>query len=271
MKKDLFTISVCLLLICLGIIIDDIPIATGYLFSAFPELFAWLDTFIRPIFFFVASILAIILAVKKLSINVKALFSIKGHTVYGPHIYEVTLINKKDSNLIIYSIDLELPSKQIVELRNFSPPTLLKALDTRQFDIEPFTDKGPTYEALKKSKIKLSTENKYYTCKPARPKRTADVILPFRSRVHGVVVGEMARNVIVLKESKTSDYKVIQVSKSGGFTESIRGVWFLEKDLSDEDLFNFLNMLNLYDFRLYDATGLAEIIYPKKVNKEAAK
>lgn len=66
---------------------------------------------------------------KKIGNNILAqyTYSIDAHT--APRVSDVTLINKKDKALTIFSVSVVIENKSFLQLESFSPPVVLKAND----------------------------------------------------------------------------------------------------------------------------------------------
>ncbi|MCG7551950.1 hypothetical protein [Pseudoalteromonas sp. Of11M-6] len=272
MKRDGFTAFILIMVIFVGMIIDEVPKFLYFLFGNVPESIVLFDTYGRPFIYIFATYLAVKLGLKKDRQKISALFSTRVDPFYSPRIEQVTLTNEQDANVLIGSIDVKLPNGQCFILCDFNnKPFVLKALDTHTFQIEPYSEvySEITAEALRNATIYLATPRSYYRCPKTKVKGNKHAILPQRHMNHNEVIGPYSKYVLHVKETKESKLKVIQVSKTGLLSGKVKGFNEFKPDISSDEIYNFFDEIGVYSIAVMKAGFFSPVIpRPPKAGKQ---
>ncbi len=113
--KNGFSISfICILLILVGVVIDEVPISVSELYFSLLE---FINTHIKPLFFILVTYLTITLSIKKLGHDVKVYYTVKGSSYLPSQISSVILMNAKDKPVIITELLVQFPDNQAMKLK----------------------------------------------------------------------------------------------------------------------------------------------------------
>lgn len=149
------------------------------------SIFFWLPTFINTEFIksILVSVPGVVLggfslyfAYQKIGNRVLATYSIVLRGVTEERISDITLVNKKNKPITIFSIQAVINEDVVIEVENFQPALVLKPLESIYIDTSPFSHLhigSDRYKAnyLSPSKVDLYliSENKKILCKVIRP------------------------------------------------------------------------------------------------------
>ncbi|MFK3858585.1 hypothetical protein [Pseudoalteromonas rhizosphaerae] len=171
-NTNIFNIFICLLLILIGAIIDEIPSILSGGYSALLDI---INTHLKPFFFILATYLTIRLGLKKFGNEVLATCTITSEYFKPDYISSVVLTNCKDKPLVIKSILAEFKDNSHIELIKFKEPLVISAHSSNKVKIPPYSKlslNGCEYTPdLLDITIILQSDSEYIKCKEPNIKK----------------------------------------------------------------------------------------------------
>lgn len=162
MKNGVSISFICILLILVGVVIDEVPISVSELYFSLLE---FINTHIKPLFFILVTYLTITLSIKKLGHDVKVYYTVKGSSYLPAQISSVILMNAKDKPVIVTELLVQFPDNQAMKLKEFDPPLILNSLSSEKVEIEQYSKLNGNYEPkFSDAVIKLKTPSNYISC-----------------------------------------------------------------------------------------------------------
>jgi hypothetical protein len=193
-----------------------------------------------------ATAFALYFAYRRVFYKVLVTYSFGGGVISADGITSLTLVNRKDRPLTIFSIHAVLGNRNVIEIESFSPPLILKPLEAIEIRPRPFSaymmgndEYNPAYDEWNGATIWLALESRFLKCKPIssptttrmRHFRRLKFITKVTKQMNGVVYKLDSRYAI--SYGTGDDTKTAIVTKGGIIT----GDWgFAPNHLRETDL-----------------------------------
>lgn len=255
-NTNIFNIFICLLLILIGAIIDEVPSILSGGYSALLDI---INTHLKPFFFILATYLTIRLGLKKFGNEVLATCTITSEYFKPDYISSVVLTNCKDKPIVIKSILAEFKDNSHIELIKFKEPLVISAHSSNKVKIPPYSKlslNGCEYTPdLLDITIILKSDSEYIKCKEPNIKKGLSSVQITKSNreFNGFIYNESLKYALLYSENDKSytafiaangflgnewDYGQCLIAKNGGAT--INNIRQMLKD-------NAINKWILYD------------------------
>ncbi|MEM5550116.1 hypothetical protein WNY63_05155 [Pseudoalteromonas neustonica] len=255
-NTNIFNIFICLLLILIGAIIDEVPSILSGGYSALLDI---INTHLKPFFFILATYLTIRLGLKKFGNEVLATCTITSEYFKPDYISSVVLTNCKDKPLVIKSILAEFKDNSHIELIKFKEPLVISAHSSNKVKIPPYSKlslNGCEYTPdLLDIKIILQSDFEYIKCKEPNIKKGLSSVQITKSnrKFNGFIYNESLKYTLLYSKNDKAytafiaangflgnewDYGQCLIAKNGGAT--INNIRQMLKD-------NAINEWVLYD------------------------
>ncbi|MBB1424271.1 hypothetical protein H5200_20465 [Pseudoalteromonas sp. SG43-7] len=255
-NTNIFNIFICLLLILIGAIIDEVPSILSGGYSALLDI---INTHLKPFFFILATYLTIRLGLKKFGNEVLATCTITSEYFKPDYISSVVLTNCKDKPLVIKSILAEFKDNSHIELIKFKEPLVISAHSSNKVKIPPYSKlslNGCEYTPdLLDITIILKSDSEYIKCKEPNIKKSLSSVQITKSnrKFNGFIYNESLKYALLYSENDKAytafiaangflgnewDYGQCLIAKNGGAT--INNIRQMLKD-------NAINEWVLYD------------------------
>ncbi|GAA62216.1 hypothetical protein P20652_4120 [Pseudoalteromonas sp. BSi20652] len=203
-NTTVFNVLICLLLILIGTIIDEIP---SILSGGYTALLDIINTHFKPFFFILATYLTIRLGLKKFGNEVLATCTITSEYFKPDYISSVVLTNCKDKPLVIKSILAEFKGNSHLELIKFKEPLVISAHSSNKVKIPPYSKlslNGCEYTPdLLDITIILQSDSEYIKCKEPNIKKGLSSVQITKSsrKFNGFIYNESLKYALLYSEN----------------------------------------------------------------------
>jgi len=266
----IFKIVTCLLLILIGIIVDEVPMTISTIYSG---LLGVINTNLKPLLFLFGTFLAIKLSLRKIGNDVRVNFTLNNPGYLPKQIISIVLMNQKDIPIIIQKILVQFPDNRAIVLKKYDSPLILGPLSSEKIEVsqysEIFIENNKKYEPdFASSIVKLQTPSGYISCTfpKFKGKLIDSLIIPRKTLFHGHTYNNEVKYALEYKYNKKALVAFIlhngQFYNEWDFNQPRFSEGFSIKEVISINELDSINSWKLYEIKEKEprlvCTGLTE-------------
>lgn len=227
--------------------------------------FVWLySVFDIKLLTVIATGFTIYFGYQKVTKKICVSYSISSGKLYGSHITNFVISNKRDNSIIISSINMKIGNKGSIELIMFEAPLILKGYDAKLIDVPKYSDiydnngsvSIDTFERLSFSVITMS--GKIINCNAESPLTLKSLRGRLSKRVCTFNDIVLTRKMGFIFTYRINDkFTDVIIDKHGFISEHTLFGYNLLPEMSEEFFENFLISNNCHAF--YDDYALYKV------------